>query len=151
MRSPFLRAAIAFCALLVSFTAGASAFPKLDEFGKSLNLNPAQQAQFDVAAAATQRAVFAAAFEGMKVKALVQEEFAKPRPDLETLAQAREASAARLKPLHDAARAEWLKLYALLADDQVAIVKGFLEERLGHLEALQKFVMSLMLGKVAAP
>ena len=151
MRLPSLRAALVLCAFFVSFAAGASAFPKLDQFGKSLNLNPAQQAQFDVAAAATQRAVFSAALEGLAIKALLDGEFAKPRPDLEAIARAREASAARLKPLQDAARAEWLKLYALLGDDQVAIVKGFLEERLGHLEALQKFVMSLMLGKVATP
>lgn len=151
MKPLFLRLYVAIATLLVSLAAGASAFPKLDQFGKSLNLTPPQQEQFDVAVAATQRAVFAAAFEGMKLKALLQDEFAKPRPDLEAIARAREESAARLKPLHDASRAEWLKLYALLGDDQVAIVKGFLEERLGQLDALQKFVMSLMLGKVAAP
>lgn len=151
MRISSMRATLAICALLVSLAAGASAFPKLDQFGKSLNLTPPQQAQFDVAVAATQRALVAAAFEGVRLKAQVQDEFAKPRPDLEAIARAREESAARLKPLHDASRAEWLKLYALLGDDQVAIVKGFLEERLGHLEALQKFVLSLMLGKVATP
>lgn len=151
MRTSSLRTVLALLALLASFAAGASPFPRLDQFGKSLNLTPPQQAQFDVAVAATQRALVAAAFEGIRMKALVQDEFAKARPDLEAISRAREESAARLKPLHDAARAEWLKLYALLGDDQVEIVKGFLEERLGQLEALQKFVLSLMLGKVSTP
>lgn len=151
MRVPSLCATLVLCALLVSFAAGASPFPRLDQFGKSLDLTPVQQAQFDAAVAATQRVVVAAALDGLLLKSMAQAELAKPRPDLEALARAREDSAARLKPLHDAARAEWLRLYALLGDDQVEIVKAFLEARLGHLEALQKLLMSLMLGKVAAP
>ena len=149
MRTLSLRAASALAALLLSFTAGALPFPRLDQFGKSLNLSPPQQAQFDAAVAATQRVVMAAAIDGMQMKALVKAEFAKPRPDLEVIARARDASAARLKPLHDASRAEWLKFYATLGDDQVAIVKSYLEDKMDHLEALRQFMFSLLVGKVS--
>ncbi len=149
MRTWSLRAALALSALLLSLAAGASPFPRLDQFGKSLNLTPAQQVQFDAAVASTQRVIVAAAIDGMQMKAQVNAEFAKPRPDLEALARAKDASAERLKPLHDASRAEWLKLYAMLGDDQVAIVKSYLEDKMEHLDALRQFVFSLMVGKVS--
>jgi hypothetical protein len=149
MRTRTLRAAFALGALLLSLAAGASPFPRLDQFGKSLNLSPAQQAQFDAAVASTQRVIVAAAIDGMQLKAQVKAEFAKPRPDLEALARAKDASAERLKPLHEASRAEWLRFYATLGDDQVAIVKSFLEDKMEHLDALRQFVLSLMVGRIS--
>jgi hypothetical protein len=141
------RGTLALLALFLSLGALASPFPRLEQFGRSLNLTPAQQAQFDVAAAATQRVVFATVIAGMQLKSLVQSEFAKPRPDLDALARLKDANEENLRPLHRAARAEWLKLYAMLSEDQVATVKEHLREKLDHIEALQQFVMRLLLGK----
>jgi hypothetical protein len=140
-----IRGALASLALLLSLGALASPFPRLDQFGRSLNLSPAQQAQFDAAETATQRVVIASVAAGAHLKAQMRVEFAKARPDLEALARLKDANDVALRPLHQGARAEWLKLYAILSDDQVAIVKAHLIETLGHLEALHQYVMHLVL------
>jgi hypothetical protein len=144
------RGALASLALLLSLGALASPFPRLDQFGRSLDLSPAQQAQFDIAVGATQRAVFAMAANALHMKTQVTAEFAKVRPDLERLARLKDAGEAIIDPLRHAARAEWLRLYAMLSDEQVAKVKAHLQEHFDHLEALQQFVMRLMLGKPGA-
>jgi hypothetical protein len=150
MEKFIVRGAVGLLALLLSFGVLASPFPRLDQFSRSLDMTPAQQAQFDVAVVATQRVVAATVLAGIQMKAHVQMELAKPRPDLEALARLKDANEEKIRPLHLAARAEWLNLYAMLSDEQVATVKEHLKETLDHLEALQQFVMRLLLGKANA-
>jgi periplasmic protein CpxP/Spy len=147
MQRRIVHAMLGLLALVVSAGALASPFPRLDQFGRSLDLSPAQQVQFDAAVAATQRTVVAAVMAGVQMKAQVQAEFAKARPDLDALAKLKDATEETLRPLHLAARAEWLKLYAMLSDEQAALVKEHVHETFDHLEALHQFVMRLLLGK----
>jgi hypothetical protein len=140
------RTVFALLALFLSLGALASNMPRLEQFGKSLNLTPAQQVQFDAAAAATQRVLAAKAMAGAYFKTQAQTEFAKARPDLDALAKLRDASEAAVHPLHIAARTEWLKLYAMLSDEQVATVKAHLKEKFDNLEAVHQFVMRLLVG-----
>jgi hypothetical protein len=150
MTGILIRGVFASLALFLSLGALASPFPRLDQFGHTLDLSPAQQAQFDTAVTATQRVVLAIAANAVQMKVQIGVEFAKARPDLERLARLKDANEEAVDPLRHAARDQWLRLYAMLSDEQVAKVKAHLQERFEHLEALHQFVMRLMLGKVGA-
>lgn len=140
---------VVFATLLgfVSPGSHAATFPKLAALEQSLDLTAGQKVQFDTAVAATQRAVLAVALRGMALKLRAQAEFGKDRPDLAALAELREANAEATRPLREAARDEWLKLYGMLSNDQVAKVKAHLAEKLEQLDALHEFMLRLLLGR----
>jgi hypothetical protein len=107
-----------------------------DELEKSLRLDPAQKAQFDVAVGATQRALLSVAFVGLELKDRVASELAKPRPDLRALARARDEVLDHARPAFREARDEWARFYALLDPAQVARARAFVERKLRTLERI---------------
>jgi hypothetical protein len=119
---------------LLAFALGASAADLgFDKLEKALRLRPHQKEQFDRAVGATQRALLAVALSGMQLKERFEQEMAQRRPDFEGLMRAQEDALEQSRPLFLEARDEWMRLYALLDDDQVAIAKGFVQDRLGRL------------------
>jgi len=133
----FARAA--FAALLLAFCAGAIAapgMPRFDQLEKRLKIRPEQKAQFDAAVAATQRALLAVAMSAMEFKERLDRELAKPRPDFGIFFDAQQDLIERNRPLFEEAAREWNRLYALLDDKQVEVVKAFLDENLGSLSNL---------------
>ena len=73
-----------------------------------------------------------------ELKTLIDAEMAKVRPDLAALAATQDAEIDAGRASHVAARGEWLKLYALLDDAQVGVVKAFLEERMLRIDTLRE-------------
>jgi hypothetical protein len=128
---------LAACAtLLVSFGAAARPMESLRELERQLRLRPDQKAQFDVAAAATQRALVSSALSAVEFKERVGRELMRSRPDLAELFAAQEAMVEQNRPLFRAAREEWLRLYATLDEDQVRIAKAHVERLLLGVETL---------------
>jgi hypothetical protein len=121
---------------MVSLGASATRMEGLQQLERQLRLNPEQKAQFDVAAAATQRALVSSALSGMEFKERLGRELMRPRPDLEVIFQAQEAMVEQNRPLFRSARDEWLRLYAMLDEDQVKIAKAYVERTLLGVESL---------------
>jgi len=121
---------------MVSLGASATRMEGLQQLERQLRLNPEQKAQFDVAAAATQRALVSSALSGMEFKERLGRELMRQRPDLEVIFQAQEAMVEQNRPLFRSARDEWLRLYAMLDEDQVKIAKAYVERTLLGVESL---------------
>ena len=124
-----------FLALLL-FSLGAAAGPldtDFDRLERALRLKPAQKEQFELAVAATQRALFAVAMSGLQIKERLSKEFAKPLPDLNTVYDIHEQVIEQNKPLFREARDAWSKLFTMLDDEQVAITKRYIEDKLNVL------------------
>jgi hypothetical protein len=120
--------------LFISFGAGAGPFDRdFERLERQLRMKPAQKEQFDLAVAATQRALLAVAMSGLQIKERIAAELAKPRPDLNTLYDIHEQVIEQNKPLFREARNEWQKLYGLLDEEQVAIAKRYIEDKLNIL------------------
>ncbi len=120
--------------LLLSWTAAAGPFDAdFDRLERALRLKPAQKEQFDVAVAASKRALLAVAMAGLQVKERVSAELAKDRPDLNALYDIHEQVIEQNKPIFREARDAWSKLYELLDPEQVAIAKRYIEDRLNIL------------------
>jgi len=94
-------------------------------------VKPAQKVQFDIAVAASQRALMAVAISGLQAKERVAAELAKPLPDLNVLYQAHSEIVEMSAPLFRDAGNEWERLYGMLDRAQVAAAKRFLEDQLG--------------------
>jgi hypothetical protein len=118
----------------ISFGAMAGPFDRdFERLERQLRLKPAQKEQFDQAVAATQRALLAVAMSGLQIKERIAQELAKPRPDLNTLYDIHEQVIEQNKPLFREARNEWQELYGLLDEEQVAIAKRYIEDKLNIL------------------
>jgi hypothetical protein len=120
--------------LLACAGARAADLAGFDELEKSLRLDPAQKAQFDVAVGATHRALLSVALGVLEVKDRVGAELAKPKPDLRELARAQDEVIEQARPAFREARGEWARLYALLDPAQVARARAFVERKLRALE-----------------
>lgn len=123
----------ALVAALLALSFGAHAGPLDRDFArleKSLKLRPEQKEQFQVAVAATQRALLAVAMAGMQIQERMKAELEKPRPDLNLLYDIHEQVIEANKPLFEDARREWSKLYAMLDPEQMRIAKRYIEDRL---------------------
>lgn len=128
---------IALLLTLLALPLGAAAqIQDFDQLERRLRLKPHQQAQFNLARGATQRALVSTALSAMELKDRLREELGKARPDVGALLDAQEAAFERNRPLFREAGDEWVKLYALLDDDQVAIARRFIEEKLSGLPRL---------------
>lgn len=126
----------ALAALMLAFCAGAMAapiMPRFDQLEKRLHIRPDQKAQFDAAVTATQRALLAVAASALEFKQRLDRELEKPRPDFGIFFDAQQDLIERNRPLFEEAAREWQRLYALLDDKQVEVVKAFLRENLGNL------------------
>ena len=127
---------VACAALFVSPDAAARPLEGLRELERQLQLRPGQKAQFDVAAAATQRALVSSALSGLEFKERVARELMRPRPDLAELFAAQEVMVEQNRPLFRNAREEWVRLYAMLDEEQVRIAKDYVERTLLGVESL---------------
>ena len=125
----WLLAALAvFCAPASAYEVRIPDFPLLE---KQLRLTPLQKAQFDVAVAASQRALMAAALAGLQVKERLNAELNKPLPDLNVLFRMHEEVLEMAgAPFREAAR-EWERLFRLLDRRQVESAKRFLQDQFG--------------------
>jgi hypothetical protein len=79
-----------------------------------LRLRPAQKVQFDIAVAASQRALMSVAMSGLQAKERVAEELAKPLPDLNIIYRAHQDIVEMSAPLFRDAGSEWERLYRML-------------------------------------
>ena len=127
------RLAAALILLALSMAASAQQMPRFDQLEQRLKIRPEQKEQFDMAVGATKRALLAVGLSFMEVKQRLAEELMKPRPDFSRLADSYDRIIEQHRPLFREAGAEWKKLYAILDDEQVEIVKDFLHENLGRL------------------
>jgi len=127
------RLAAALFLLALSMAASAQQMPRFDQLEQRLKIRPEQKDQFDMAVGATKRALLAVGLSFMEVKQRLAEELMKPRPDFSRLADSYDRIIEQHRPLFREAGVEWKKLYALLDDEQVEIVKDFLHENLGRL------------------
>ena len=143
------RSILATLLLAFSFAASALAMPDFGPLEQKLKLKPAQKAQFSVAVAATQRALLNVALTGMDLKDKLGYELSRPRPDLNAIYAANEAMVEQNRPLFNAARIEWQRLYALLDDNQVEVARAFVEERfagLGGIDGLGNLLRGYLPG-----
>src|SRR5213079_1078669 len=113
----------------------------LEQLEKQLSLTPAQKDQYVSAVSATKRLLLQMTMAGMQAKARLEEEMAKPRPDLGVLWDLRQSIVEDGRSLRREARDEWSKLYAMLDADQVATFKRFIEERIDNLGLLHDFLL----------
>lgn len=104
--------------------------PDFAQLENRLRLEPRQKAQYYVAVHVTKRALMAVAVAGLQIKERLGAEFSKARPDLGALYEAHEQMVRDAAPLFRDARAEWGKLYDMLDEQQVAVAKAFIRDKL---------------------
>jgi hypothetical protein len=121
---------------LVALPAAAQGRLGFEGLERSLRLNPYQKQQFDVAVTATQRAMVAIGLGALQAKSRLTQELLKDRPDPNALLLAQDELVEFAKPHVNAARQEWVRLYAMLDDDQVRIAREFVEEKMRLIERL---------------
>lgn len=132
----FFAVLLAAFAALASFGASAGIQEDFARLEQSLRLKPSQKAQFDIAVAATQRALLSSALSANEFRERLKAELLKDRPDLAAIFAAQERMLEENKPLFRAARDEWVRLYALLDDEQVRVARDFVERKLSRLEGI---------------
>ena len=151
-----MRAFLAVVLALVAFAAtGALAAPvhaptAKDDIERALDLNPVQRQQFEIALAATQRALLSIALGGMQAKSQIFQELAKDKPDPEAIARAQDEALELSGPAFREAREEWQRFYAMLDADQVADARALVEKKLRRIERLGRELRGL-LGAEDAP
>lgn len=116
-------------------------FEKLEQ---ALDLTPEQKDQYDLAVGATKRMVLQIALVGLQMKERLADELRKPRPDLGILKELRQSLVEDGRTLRREARDEWVKLYRMLNEDQLAAMRRFTERHFDHLGLLHEFMMELM-------
>ena len=121
---------------LVAIPAAAQGKLGFEGLERSLRLNPYQKQQFDVAVTATQRAMVAIGLGAIQAKSRLAQELLKDRPDPNALLLAQDELVEFSKPHVNSARQEWVRLYAMLDDEQVRIARGFVEEKMRLIEEL---------------
>jgi hypothetical protein len=147
-----LAAVAAFVAVGVSaapagFPGAGISFPAITKVEEKLNLTPVQKAQFDVALAATRAAFVSIEASHLELKVIAEKELAKTRPDLELLTAELDDAMDLNRIERQKARAEWLKLYPMLSDEQVAIVKAAMQEKVALLSWIREFVVKWFVVK----
>lgn len=135
--------------LVTASMATAAAVPRLhfeefDRLERALDLTPEQKEQYDVAVGATKRMVLQVALVGLQMKERLAEELAKPRPDFGILREFRQSLVEDGRSLRREARDEWVKLYRMLNEDQLAAMRRFTERHFDHLGLLHDFMMELI-------
>ena len=115
----------------------------------SLKLTPYQKQQFDVAVTATQRAMIAIGLGAIQAKSRVAQELLKEKPDPDAFFMAQEEMVEFSKTHVRNARDEWLRLYALMDEDQVRTARTFVEEKLKLLEKVGEQLMRSLTSKEA--
>src|SRR5258705_9408364 len=119
MRNVLVRAFAAAVLALASLGASAQILPRFDQLEVQLKIRPEQKEQYDLAVAATQRALLAVGMAAMQIKERLAQELMKPQPDLSSLARAHEEIVDQTRPLFREARDQWRRLIAILDAEQV--------------------------------
>jgi hypothetical protein len=119
--------------LLMSANAFAYSIPVPDfrRLESDLRLRPAQKVQFDIAVAASQRALMSVALAGLAAKERLAYELDRPIPDLNAMYRAHQDIVETTLPLFREAGVEWERFYGLLDRSQVAAARRFIEDQLG--------------------
>jgi hypothetical protein len=123
---------IAALLLLVASMAASAQMPRFEDLEKRLDIRPEQKEQYDMAVGATKRALLAVAASALEMKQRLAEELMKPRPDFSGMFKGADKVFEQHRPLFQEAGREWNKLFKLLDDKQVGIVKDFLRDNLGR-------------------
>jgi hypothetical protein len=147
-----LAAGAAFVALGLPLADAASpgaevSFPAIARIEQKLNLTADQKAQFEVALAASKTAFLAIEENHKELKAFAEQELANTRHDLELLAAELDDAMELGRVQRHNARAEWLKLYAMLSDDQVAVVKTALQEKIAMVSWIRDLVINWFVAR----
>lgn len=155
MIHPLIRGLLVFALLAPVFALFTPAVAWAQQYGfeeleRSLRMTPYQKQQFDVATAATQRAMVAIGLGALQAKSRVAQELLKDKPDPDALFMAQEELVEFSKPHLRTARDEWLRLYALMDDDQVRTARAFIEQRLRRLEDIGQ-ILGRVLGERLRP
>jgi hypothetical protein len=140
-----------FAALLLAASCGAfaqSTLLPLGDLEARLKLTPAQKAQFDAAAAVSQRALFSIGLAALQMKVRIATELAKDRPDTDAILREQDAAAALVRPQFEEARAEWTKLYGMLSTEQAAVAREYVDRQLKTLEAAAGDILRLLREKM---
>ena len=118
--------------LALSLGAAAQSFPELDQLEAKLHIRPDQKKQYDVAIAATKRALLGVGLAAVQVKDALAKELAKDYPDFEALVRRQSQVFDETKPLFEDAMREWDRLIKLLDDRQAKIARAWLHDNLGR-------------------
>ena len=122
-------------------------FPAITKVERKLNLTAEQKEQFDVALAASKVAFLAIEANHKDLKQFAETELANARPNLEALSGEFDDAMEFGRNATRKARAEWLKLYAMLSDEQVAIVKEELREKVALVSWIREFIVKWFVVK----
>ena len=122
-------------------------FPAITKVERKLNLTAEQKAQFDVALAASKVAFLALEANHKDLKQFAETELANARPNLEALSGEFDDAMEFSRTVTHKARAEWLKLYATLSDEQVAVVRDALQEKIALVSWIREFVVKWFVVK----
>jgi len=79
----------------------------------------------------------------IQAKERLAAELGKPIPDFRALEGLQDELVGETRTLRREARDEWMKLYAMLDEAQVAELRAFLQRRLDHLGLLNDFLRGL--------
>lgn len=137
--------------VLVALPAAAQGRLGFEGLERSLRLSPYQKQQFDVAVTATQRAMVAIGLGAIQAKSRLAQELLKDRPDPNALLLAQDELVEFSKPHVNAARQEWVRLYAMLDDEQVRIARGFVEEKMRLLEDVASYLGKYLQDRLQKP
>ena len=135
MKAARLIVALFLLGLSLAATAQTIPSPRFDELERRLQIRPEQKEQYEMAVGATKRALLAVGLSVMEMKQRLAEELAKPNPDFSVLFDGADRAFEQQRPLLEEAGRDWKKLYALLDDKQVEVVKQFLLDSLGQIGA----------------
>ena len=103
-----------------------------------LNLTASQQQQLDAAIASGRAARDATRQSRQTVRQLVQDELAKPTPDLAKIAAAEDQVQDAATNARRGVRNQLLQLYATFTPEQVAVVKDAMNRRLSRFEQFRE-------------
>ena len=144
-----LRAFFAAFLLAVSWGALAQgALLPLGDLEARLKLTPEQKGQFDAAAAASQRALFAIGLAALQMKVRIATELAKDRPDPDAIVREQDAVAAMIRPQFEEARLEWTRLYGTLSTEQAVVAREYVDRQLRNLESAAGDLLRLLREKM---
>ena len=118
-------------------------FLQLEGLERSLKLSPPQKEQYELAVGATKRLMLAITLAAIQAKERLIAELAKPSPDFRVLEGMRDEVLGETRTLRREAREEWMKLYGMLDEAQVAELREFLQRRLDHLGLLNDFLRGI--------
>ena len=126
-----MRKILSILLVALSFSAAAQSLPNFDQLEAKLKIRPEQKEQYDVAVAATERALLAVGLAALQMKDALSKELAKNYPDFRALVRKQDELIEQQRPLFREAGRQWEKLYKLLDAKQAKTVQVFLDDNLG--------------------